>query len=47
VRSIRITEAADLDRPAVKALMAEALRRADPPLGPGAKRHVIIKQRRK
>ena len=44
VRNIRITSAADLDRPAVKALMAEALKRADPPLNPKAKRRVIIRQ---
>ena len=46
VRSIRLTSAADLDRPAVKALMAEALKRARPKLDPGAKRRVVIKQRR-
>ena len=34
VRHIRLTSADDLDRPAVKALMAEALKRADPPLEP-------------
>ena len=45
VRNIRVTAAADLDRPAVKALMAEALRRAQPKLDPHAKRKVIIKQR--
>ena len=44
VRNIRLTSAADLDRPAVKALMAEALKRADPPLNPKAKRRVIIRQ---
>jgi hypothetical protein len=44
VRNIRITSAADLDRPAVKALMAEALKRADPPLNPKAERRVIIRQ---
>ena len=36
VRHIRITDADDLDRPAVKALMAAALKRADPPLDPKA-----------
>ena len=46
VRSIRITSAADLDRPAVKALMAEALKRANPKLDPNATRRVVIKQRR-
>jgi hypothetical protein len=44
VRSVRITSVADLDRPAVKQLMAEALKRADPPLNPKAKRRVIIRQ---
>jgi len=43
VRFIRLTAAPDLDRPAVKALMAEALERANPPLDPRAKRRVIIK----
>lgn len=47
VRSIRLTDAAQLDRPGVKALMAEALRRADPPLDRQAKRRVIIRQARK
>ena len=46
VRNIRIVSAADLDRPAVKALMAEALKRADPPLNPKNKRRVIIRQSR-
>ena len=44
VRSIRITSATDLDRPAVKALMAQALKAADLPLNRGAKRRVIIRQ---
>ena len=44
VRYIRMTSAADLDRPAVKALMAEALRAADPPLDRKAKRRMLIKQ---
>ena len=44
VRHIRITSAADLDRPAVKALMAETLKRADPLLDPRKKRRVIIRQ---
>jgi hypothetical protein len=44
VRHIRIASAADLDRPAVKVLMAEALKRADPPLNSKAKRRVIIRQ---
>lgn len=44
VRSIRVTDAADLDRPAVKALMAEARKCAEPPLDPKAKRKVLLKQ---
>jgi hypothetical protein len=44
VRSIRITAATDLDRPAVKALMAQALKAADPPLNRASKRRVIIRQ---
>jgi hypothetical protein len=44
VRHIRINEAADLDRPAVKALMSAALRAADPPLDRQAKRRMVIKQ---
>ena len=44
VRHIRLASPADLDRPAVKALMAAALRAADPPLVRGAKRRLIIKQ---
>jgi hypothetical protein len=44
VRHIRLTSADDLDRPAVTALMAEALKRADPPLNPKARRRVIIRQ---
>jgi hypothetical protein len=43
VRHVRLDTAADLDRPAIKALMAEALKRADPPLDKKAKRRVIIK----
>jgi hypothetical protein len=44
VRSIRITDASDLDRSAVKALMKAARQAADPPLNPKAKRRVIIRQ---
>ena len=46
VRSIRITSADDLDRPAVKALLAEALKRAHPKPDALAQRRVVIKQRR-
>lgn len=44
VRSIRVTDAAQLDRPAVKALIAEARKCAEPPLDPRAKRQVILRQ---
>ena len=44
VRHIRINSADDLDKPAVKALMKEALKCADPPLNKKAKRRVIIRQ---
>jgi hypothetical protein len=44
VRHIRITDARDLDRPAVKALMAAARAAAEPPLNPKAMRRVIIRQ---
>jgi hypothetical protein len=44
VRNIRLESAADLDRPAVKALMAEALKCADPPLDKKAKRRILLKQ---
>jgi hypothetical protein len=44
VRSIRVTGAAELDRPAVKALIAEALKRADPPLDRTARRRTLLKQ---
>jgi len=44
VRYVRITSAADLDRPAVKAVMAAALRAADPPLDKKAKPRLLIKQ---
>lgn len=46
VRSIRITTPADLDRPAVKALIAEALKCAELPLDRGAKRKILLKQSR-
>ena len=45
VRHIRLDSAADLDRPAVKALMTEALKCADPPLNRKAKRRILIKLR--
>jgi len=47
VRHIRIISADELDRPAVKALMSEALKRADPQLDKKAKRKMVLKQRRR
>ena len=47
VRSIKVTSAADLDRPAVKALMTEALKRAEPPLDKRGKRRILLRQARK
>jgi hypothetical protein len=44
VRSIRITDARQLDGSAIRALIAEARKRALPPLNPKAKRKVILKQ---
>ena len=46
VRSIRVTDAAELDRPAVKALMAEARKCAEPPLDTKAKRKILLRQSR-
>jgi hypothetical protein len=39
-----VTDAAELDRPAVKALMAEARKQADPPLNVKAQRRIVLKQ---
>ena len=44
VRSIRVSDAAELDRPAVKALIAEARKCAEPPLNPKAKRRMLLRQ---
>jgi hypothetical protein len=44
VRHIRVTSADDLDRPAVKALVAHALKLADPPLDKKARRRIVLKQ---
>ncbi len=43
VRRIVVQHAEDLDRPAVQALLKEAIARADPPLDPDAKRRLVIK----
>lgn len=43
VRHIRLESAADLDKPAIKALMAHALKRAKVPFEPGMRGRLIIK----
>jgi hypothetical protein len=43
VRSIVVDDAAVLDRPAVKALMAEAIARGDAPFARSAKRRTVIR----
>ena len=44
VRSIRLTDADELDQPAVKALIAEARKRAHPPLNPKSPRRAVLRQ---
>jgi hypothetical protein len=44
VRSIRITDAAELDRPAVRALISAAAAWAEPPLDRKAKRKIVLRQ---
>lgn len=44
VRSIRLTDAKQLDSPAVKALIAAAAEYAEPPLDPKAKRKIVLRQ---
>jgi hypothetical protein len=44
VRSIRVTDAAELDTPAVKALVAAAATCAEPPLNRKAKRKIVLRQ---
>lgn len=46
VRSIRLTSASELERPAVKKLIAAVVALADPPFRKSAKRRVIIRQSR-
>jgi len=43
VRSILIKEAAELDKPEVRAVMDAALESADPPIDPKAKRRMTIR----
>lgn len=43
VRHIRLTGPADLDLPGVRALMAAAMREADPPFEAGARRKLVIR----
>jgi hypothetical protein len=47
VRSIRITDAKQLDNPAVKALIAAAADCAEPPLTRRAKRKIVLRQSRR
>ena len=44
VRSIRITDSAQLDDPAVKNLIAAAAKCAEPPLNRKAKRKIVLRQ---
>ena len=43
VRNIPLKSAADLDRPAIRALIAEALTRASVPINASARRRLVIK----
>jgi hypothetical protein len=43
VRRIMVQHADDLDRPAVRTLIQEAVKRADPPLNADGKRRLVIK----
>jgi hypothetical protein len=43
VRHIRLQSPADLDLPAVRALLTQALTEADPPFDPAARRRLIIR----
>jgi len=43
VRHIRLTDPSDLDKPAVRALVSTALKRADPRLNPSNRKRVIIR----
>lgn len=43
VRWIRLEDAADLDKPAVRALIEAARKRAKPPLNPANERRMVIK----
>lgn len=44
VRSIRLTDAAALDHPAIRALIAAAVQEAEPPLDRKAKRRIVLRQ---
>lgn len=43
VRSIRITSAADLDKPEVRELIKAAMKRADTPIDPKAERRAVVR----
>jgi len=43
VRRLTLAAAADVDRPAVRALIRQAVRAADPPIDPAARRRMVIR----
>ena len=43
VRNVRLESPRDLEKPAVRALIAEALSRADVPIDPAARRRLVIR----
>jgi len=43
VRSVRLTAADDIEKPAVRALIGEARTRADPPIDPKGRRRLTIR----
>jgi hypothetical protein len=43
VRSVRLTSADEVENPAVRALIAEAVTRADPPIDPTRRRRLTIR----
>jgi hypothetical protein len=43
VRSVRLTSVGDIEKPAVRGLIAEALTRAEPPIDPKRRRRLTIR----
>jgi hypothetical protein len=43
VRHIVLTQASDLDKPAIEALIAAAVKRADPPIDPSRRGGIVVK----